>query len=172
MVDSRAHRIDVCIIKTERLQVGEAPVAVAECRPQFDGVTISCNRFVELTDGLECVAAAQHDLCLRGKVGEQVIVTGQRPFKVTHPDEYRGPLSQVRRFIRVFLEQAIHLCKCFLEFFSLAQNIGIIQSREAKVRRQFQAACQQVFCVGVDAYLDGYLCQKPDRSNIVRAVLQ
>ncbi len=166
------HRGDVGLAEAEGLQVGQAPVRLAEARLELDGAAIGRDRFLLASRRLQRVALAEPDPGLLRILPQQFLVDADRPVVIADAREHHGPQVAEARAARFGREQLVDLRERFHRLVVPVQDDGKIVPRRLEAWRQFEAAREQVLGVAVAADAGGDLGQHADRRHVGRKLLQ
>ncbi len=167
-----AHRPSLGRLEPHRLQVGEAPVGLAEAGRERDGAAIGGDGVGRTAGRLQRVPVAQPDLRLAVPLGQHALVELDGAGVLADQAERRGHQVAVVGIGRVFGQQALDVGQRRLGLVLAMQHDRQVVPRAGEARGQLQAVRQQRLGVAVAADAGGELGQHADRRDVGRRGLQ
>ncbi len=86
--------------------------------------------------------------------------------------ERRGELDLVCQIVGLSFSQLFVLGQRLIKTLMARQRCHVISSRHMKLRRQFQAALEEQYCLANRANRNTHLCQQSNRVDVVGATLE
>lgn len=128
---SGLHGGDLSVGEAVGLEIGEAPVRVAEARACRSGGAVRRDRGVDLADGLQRVPEPQKQVGRRRRIGEQPAVERDRCLVIADADRSRSGEHAVAGVVRVGAEQLRQLLARGGVFMPPDKALGIFVPRRA-----------------------------------------
>ena len=172
VVDSGPHGGKVFRREAERLQVGKAPVGLAQRRLARDALTVSGNAVLLPPFGFQYVSVAEPYLGVGRVLLEQLGVNGARPCALTHAAQHHGMEVAVTGVAGLHFQQALYLCQCCRRFVTTMQQHGEVIAGRGEGRCQLETACQQAVGGFVLPAPHRHLRQHADGGHVGRCLLQ
>lgn len=147
----RAYVLDVPWREAKRLDVGKAPIGLAEIRLQRDTPAVRANGIALPAFGLECMAITQPNLKLIGIIFGELLVHSDGAREVPDPDQCGGSQIAEARIVRRALHQKFRLCKQFRRPVQAMKSDGIAVACGEKPWSDLKAACEEFFRILITA---------------------
>ena len=168
----RLHRQFFLGAEAKGLQVGEAPIGLAQVRRQLNAPAVGRDAVLLPAGGGQRMPVAQPNVGMFGMRLQyfRVYVDG---FAVLADLDQNDRLQiSIHRIVRIQLLQPIDLSKRGCGFIAPMQNHGVLVARRIEARRQLQTSLQECLGVGVAAQTGRHLGQHAQRGHIGRVLLQ
>ena len=166
--DLGTHPLDVRVTEAKRLEVREAPVGLADRRAELDRVPVGGDGLVDAANGLQRVAVVHVCVRLLRVVFEDGLEDRQRRFVLAFLHEERAFHQPIRRVARLGAEQRVEFRQCVVVALPPYQRRRVILACEMEMRRELEAAFQEVERVIDLADADTDRGQEPDGAGVQR----
>lgn len=166
------HRRELGGREAESLEVGEAPVRLAQ--PRFEGnrATIRGDALFLLPGALERVTVAQPDARLMGVLCQYAGKEFDRPAKITSAGEDGCLEIAIAGIARLVREQSVYLCECGAGLALAQQDDGVVVARGSEARREFEATLEEQLRIAVATEPGTDLREHANRGDIGRMLQQ
>ena len=138
-----AHALDLVLLEPIGLEIGQAPIGVAEVGPRRRRRAIGLDRLRNLADGLQRMAGPQRHVPGAGRVLAQSRIEGQRLVVLTQTHGAGGGQDPVVDIGRIDLQQPLDLLAGRLMLLPLDQRFGIVVARRPVIGLQGQDGLQE-----------------------------
>ena len=158
--------------EAERLEIGEAPIRLAQTGQLRDAFAVSRDSLVLAPRRLQRVAVAHPAFRLLRMAFQDLLIGCDGAIGFAQPREYGRFQIAIARILRMALQQFIGLRQCIGRFVLTMQDGRVVEPRRVKSRRQLDAARQQCFGLIVMAEPRARFRQHADRGHIGGMIVQ
>ena len=144
-----AHRLQLIGVEAEGLQVGQAPVRLAETGFQRDAPAVSLDRAVLESCGLQRMAVAHPDPGVARIFGEDSVIDLDRWRVVADPAQDHRFEIAVTGIVRFDRQQGFDLCQRLHVLVTAIEHQRVVLPRGVKARGEFEATRKQQFGIVV-----------------------
>ena len=166
-----AHAGELLVREPVGLEVREAPVGVAEARPQRRGGAVGVLGLLASAERLEDMPDRQLHVGRLRRLHEERAIHLQRPLVLTEPDAGGRVGRPVAAVVRIGLQERLELLKGAHVLVALQERPDEVEARRVVLRRELEHGVEQELGVVEHLELDADAGEQPHRLDVV-AVLE
>ena len=141
------HRVDLCVVEAERLEVCEAPVRLAEMRCQLEAPEIGVDALALAVGGLEHVPVAHPGLGLLRILAQHLGIELDGGREVAEAAQHRCLARAQSRIARLASQQLVDDVESLLRAVLAVQHERVVLPGGGKARSEREATLEQLLGV-------------------------